>query len=94
MHVDEGPADTLIPKGRQAHRASVDVDSTWHARHCRALIGQYRGSDSDATGVRTYWLLKPEDTLAHLENILRARVDQNGLASPAPGVPLVIRSDG
>mgnify|MGYP003648872144 CR=1 FL=1 len=70
MHIAEGPADTLIPKVARQIGASVTVIGTVARKGIAgALIGNTAEVildqlDSDIL------VLKPEDTLAHLERIL------------------------
>lgn len=70
MHIDEGPADTLIPKVARQIGASVTVIGTVARKGLAgALIGNTAEVildqlDSDIL------VLKPEDTMAHLEEIL------------------------
>ncbi|WP_022962499.1 universal stress protein [Halopseudomonas pelagia] len=71
MHIDEGPADTLIPKVARHIGASVTVIGTVARKGIAgALIGNTAEVildqlDSDIL------VLKPEDTMAHLESILQ-----------------------
>lgn len=70
MHIDEGPADTLIPRIARQVGASVTVIGTVARKGIAgALIGNTAEVildqlDSDIL------VLKPEDTIAHLEELL------------------------
>ncbi|PKM05309.1 MAG: universal stress protein UspA [Gammaproteobacteria bacterium HGW-Gammaproteobacteria-6] len=70
IHIDEGPADTLIPKVARQIGASVTVIGTVARKGIAgALIGNTAEVildqlDSDIL------VLKPEDTMAHLEQVL------------------------
>ncbi len=71
MHVDEGPADTLIPKVARHIGASVTLIGTVARKGIAgALIGNTAEVILDQLE-SDILVLKPEDTLAHLENILQ-----------------------
>lgn len=70
VHVDEGPADTLIPKVAKQLGASVTVIGTVARKGISgALIGNTAEVVLDQLGSDVL-VLKPDDMIAHLENIL------------------------
>lgn len=70
LHVDEGPADTLIPRMARQLGASVTVIGTV-AR--RGISGALIGNTAEVVLDQLHsdvLVLKPEDMLTHLENLL------------------------
>ncbi len=70
VHIDEGPADTLIPRIAKQIGASVTVIGTVGRKGIAgALIGNTAEVILDQLE-SDILVLKPEDTMAHLENLL------------------------
>lgn len=70
LHIDEGPADTLIPKVAKKLQASVTVIGTVARTGISgALIGNTAEVVLDQLGSDVL-VLKPDDMLAHLETLL------------------------
>lgn len=70
VHIDEGPADTLIPKVAKKIGASVTVIGTVGRKGIAgALIGNTAEVILDQLE-SDILVLKPEDTMAHLEELL------------------------
>jgi universal stress protein E len=70
LHIDEGPADTLIPRVAKQLKASVTVIGTVARTGISgALIGNTAEVILDQLG-SDILVLKPDDMLAHLEDLL------------------------